>query len=45
MNTTVEESLANARTVKAFSNESHETTKFGEGNEKVFVSGRKKAMY
>ena len=45
MNTTVEESFSNIRTVKAFSNEDHETTKFGDGNEIVYQAGRKKAIY
>ena len=45
MNTTVEESFANVRTVKAFSNEDSETSKFGRGNEVVFEAGRKKAVY
>jgi len=45
MNTTVEESFSNIRTVKAFSNEDSETSKFGRGNEVVFEAGRKKAIY
>ena len=36
MNTIAEESFSNIRTVKAFSNEMNETSKFGEGNEVVF---------
>jgi len=36
MNTTAEESFANIRTVKAFSNEANETGKFGSGNEIVY---------
>ena len=45
MNTVAEESFSNIRTVKAFSNEVHEITKFESGNEIVFDAGRKKAQY
>ena len=45
MNTVAEESFSNIRTVKAFSNEVHEITKFECGNEIVFEAGRKKAQY
>ena len=36
MNTVAEESFSNIRTVKAFSNEASEMSKFGEGNEVVY---------
>lgn len=45
MNTNAEESFANIRTVKAFSNEDHETSKFGDGNVVVYSIGRKKAIF
>lgn len=45
MNTYAEESFSNIRTVKAFSNEDYETSKFEDGNEVVFKAGRRMAVY
>ena len=45
MNTVAEESFSNIRTVKAFSNEYAETTKFNIGNTVTYQAGKKKALY
>ena len=45
MNTVAEESFSNIRTVKAFSNEEAEFTKFRQGNMVVYEVGKKKAVY
>lgn len=43
MNTVAEESFANIRTVKAFSNEEEELKKFEKGSNGVYLAGRTKA--
>ena len=45
MNTVAEESFANIRTVKAFSNEDEEMGKFAKGNQVTYNVGTKKAIY
>jgi ABC-type multidrug transport system fused ATPase/permease subunit len=45
MNTVAEESFSNIRTVKAFSNEDQEISKFTAGNLIVYEAGRKKAAF
>jgi len=45
MNTIAEESFANIRTVKAFSNENEEIQKFAVGNKKSYNIGVKKTVY
>jgi ABC-type multidrug transport system fused ATPase/permease subunit len=45
MTTVAEESFSNVRTVKAFSSEDEELTKFMEGNSAVFQLGRLKAIW
>jgi len=45
MNNVAEESFANIRTVKAFSNEAFEIKKFQKGNREVYLAGRRKAVY
>ena len=44
MNTVAEESFSNVRTVKAFSNEDEEMSKFDGGNTIVFGVGKQKAV-
>lgn len=44
MTVIAEESYQNIRTVKAFANEEEESRKFLVGNQKVFQSGKKKAL-
>lgn len=39
-----EESCQNIRTVKAFSNEDHETAKFAAKNKNLFAAGKTKAL-
>jgi len=45
MATVAEESFANIRTVKAFSNEEVEFAKFDKGSHGVYLAGRTKAWY
>lgn len=45
MTTGAEESFSNVRTVKSFSNEDEELTKFMKGNDTVFQLGRLKAIW
>jgi len=45
MNNVAEESFANIRTVKAFSNELAEIEKFQKGNREVYFAGRRKTIY
>jgi len=45
MNTVAEESFANIRTVKAFSNEEEEMGKFANGNQITFTVGTKRAIF
>ena len=45
MNTIAEESFANVRTVKAFSNEGAETAKFNRGNDETYQAGKEKSIY
>ena len=45
MTMVAEESWANVRTVKAFSNEGQEVEKFVDENDKVYKLGKEKAYY
>lgn len=45
MNTVAEETFSNIRTVRAFSNEDTEISRFNTGNYVVYQVGRKKAIY
>ena len=45
MNIIAEESFSNIRTVKAFSNEDEEISKFAIGNKKTYTIGIKKTVF
>jgi ABC-type multidrug transport system fused ATPase/permease subunit len=45
MSTQAEETLSNIRTVKSFSNEDNEITKFEKVNDQVYVIGKQKVNW